>query len=229
MNKNDNPILIDFPLEGEWWAPHSPGTKVPSHGTDMLGQRYAYDFVMVDWEKKKKMFNGSSLKYILFGIPLSDWYGWGKNIYAPCDGKIIVARGGLKERKRLNIITDLLVVIKNGLFFRPGKHDLHKVVGNYVIMQTENAYACFAHFQTDSICVSEGQDVKTGELLGRVGHSGNSTAPHLHFQMMDNLDPLIANGILCAFKRYERFNDGVWEEVHNSIPTSEDRIRSISY
>jgi len=37
-------IIVDFPLRGEWVAPNTPGSKVPSHGTDQLGQRYAFDF-----------------------------------------------------------------------------------------------------------------------------------------------------------------------------------------
>ena len=39
------PVLVDFPLRGEWITPNTPGKRVPSHGTDILGQRYAYDFV----------------------------------------------------------------------------------------------------------------------------------------------------------------------------------------
>ena len=38
----------------KWWALNTPGTKIPSYGTDMLGQRYAYDFVMVDWENRDR-------------------------------------------------------------------------------------------------------------------------------------------------------------------------------
>ena len=47
----ENPIVVNLPLYGELFVPNTPGTKVPSHGTDMLGQRYAYDFMMVDWTK----------------------------------------------------------------------------------------------------------------------------------------------------------------------------------
>ena len=226
LNELNNPIIVDFPLDGEWWVPTTPGTKIPSHGTDMLGQRYAYDFAMVDWAKNKKPYKGSNWRYYLLGMPLSQWHGWGQNIYAPCDGKIIVAKDGLRERQRLHILPDLfVVVIKNGLFFDSKKCDLHRIAGNHIVMQTDNAYAFFAHFQTGSICVTEGQEIKSGELLGRLGHSGNSTAPHLHFHLMDSADPLIGKGVPCAFKRYERFQDGSWEEVVNGIPTAQDRIR----
>ena len=141
--------------------------------------------------------------------------------------KLITAKDGVKERRRLHLLTDLFVALKNGLTFNPKKSDLHRLIGNLIIMQTEkeNVYAFFAHFQTNSICVKEGQEVKTGEVLGRVGHSGNSTAPHLHFHLMDSADLLTGNGVPCAFKRYERFQDDNWEEITDGIPTSQDRIR----
>ena len=46
------PIIVEFPLRGEWLSPNTPGTKIPSHGTNQLGTRYAYDFIQVDWERK---------------------------------------------------------------------------------------------------------------------------------------------------------------------------------
>ena len=42
----ENPVVVEFPLRGEdWMAVTTPAHRVPSHGTDMLGQRYAYDFL----------------------------------------------------------------------------------------------------------------------------------------------------------------------------------------
>lgn len=226
MDKLLQPTLVDFPLEGEWIAPTTPGKRVPSHGTDLFGQRYAFDFMRVDWsDKRKRPFCGKNWRYYLLGIPLSQWYGWGQNVYAPCGGRIIIAKDGLKERQRLHLLTDMFVVLKNALFFDPQKQDLHRAIGNHIIMQTENAFAMLAHFQKDSICVTEGQEVKAGEMLGRVGHSGNSTAPHLHFQLMDSADLLTAKGLPCAFNRYERLQEGKWEEVLQGIPTDQDRIR----
>jgi murein DD-endopeptidase MepM/ murein hydrolase activator NlpD len=58
-----------------------------------------------------------------------------------------------------------------------------------------------------------------------VGNSGNSFAPHLHFQLMDSSDIATANGLPCAFEQYEVFHDDEWQQVDNSIPTDKDRIR----
>jgi murein DD-endopeptidase MepM/ murein hydrolase activator NlpD len=83
-----------------------------------------------------------------------------------------------------------------------------------------------AHLQKGSICVSEGQDVKAGMPLGRVGHSGNSTGPHLHFQLMDSPNLFTAKGLPCAFRNYEKFSCGKWEEILCGIPSNNDRIRN---
>lgn len=56
--------------------------------------------------------------------------------------------------------------------------------GNYVIIAHYNGlYTLYAHGQAGSICVSEGQVVKQGQQIMRVGSTGNSTGPHLHFEV----------------------------------------------
>ena len=57
--------------------------------------------------------------------------------------------------------------------------------GNYIILYhpSSNLYTLYAHGQAGSICVSEGQSVKQGQQIMRVGSTGNSTGPHLHFEV----------------------------------------------
>lgn len=184
---------------------------------------------MANWSgNKKSFFRGSPWRYYLLGMPLLHWFGWGQNVYAPCDGKILRVKDGFKERKTVHLIVDQLIAIKNALFFNPTKGDLQTVAGNYIIMQAGELFVALAHFQKDSICVSAGQHIQAGDLLGRVGHSGNSTSPHLHFQLMDGPDWLTAKGIPCAFKRYECFTGNRWEEVLGGIPSDQDRIRMLN-
>ena len=226
MSEGEKLVVVEFPLRGEWLSPNSPGTKVPSHGTEQLGQKYAYDFLQVDWHKKGMHFYiASKLRYFLFGIPLSKCLCWGKDIYAPCDGKVIECNDGYIERRIVHLISDLFVVFKNALTYSP-KSGLQKLVGNYIIIQTdENTYAFFAHLKKNSIAVSTGDSIRKGQLLGKVGHSGNSTAPHLHFHLMDNSDLFKAKGIPCAFEKYEVYKDDLWTTVNNGIPTANDRFR----
>ena len=56
-------------------------------------------------------------------------------------------------------------------------------------------YALYAHFQPGSVRVKEGDRVRRGDVLGLVGSSGNSLAPHLHFHVMDGPLPVASNGL----------------------------------
>lgn len=231
MLERNDPIIVEFPLRGEWLSPNTPGTKIPSHGTNQLGTRYAYDFIQVDWSRVgKPAYRVSLMQYLLSGVPLSEYYCWGQEVYSPCDGIVIAAEDGYVENVKTNLLLDMSNAYKNARYFDPAKDDIQSIAGNYIIIQySENVYAAICHLQAGSIQVSVGENIKTGNIVGRVGHSGNSFAPHLHFQLMDSNDIATANGIPCAFKKYEIFRNGKWEKVTNGVPTSKDRIRFQSY
>ena len=221
------PIIVQFPLRGEWLSPNTPGTKVPSHGTNQLGTRYAYDFIQVDWNRMgTPAYRVGVMQYLFSGVKLSDYYCWGQEVYSPCDGIVVGAEDGYAENEKTNLLADMSNAYKNAHYFDPEKDDIQSVAGNYVIIKySENVYAALCHLQTGSVQVSVGQMIKKGEVIGRVGHSGNSFAPHLHFQLMDSGDITVANGVPCAFEQYEIFQDNEWQIIENGIPTDKDRIR----
>lgn len=223
----NEPIIVEFPLKGEWFSPNTPGTKIPSHGTNQLGTRYAYDFIQVDWNRKGlPAYNVSFLHYLIFGVSLNDYYCYGQKVYAPCDGIVVQAKDSYKENAKTNLLLDFTNAYKNTHYFDPEKDNIQSVAGNYIIIQySDQVYAALCHLQTNSIQVSVGQSIKKGEFIGKVGHSGNSFAPHLHFQLMDSCDIATAKGLPCAFETYEIFKNGKWQTISNGIPTSEDRIK----
>jgi hypothetical protein len=78
----------------------------------------------------------------------------------------------------------------------PANISLDQADGNSVILDLGNhRFALYAHLQPGSITVHRGQRVKTGQVLGLVGNTGNSLAPHLHFHVMDGPSPLASNGL----------------------------------
>ena len=218
---------MGFPLRGEWMAPNTPGSAIPSHGTNALGSRYAYDFIKVDWNRNGlPAYKASLLRYLIFGLPISQYYCWGEKVYAPCDGRVVLVKDGIEERSRTNVWGDMVRAYKNARYFDPKKENIESVAGNYIIIKySEDVYAALVHLQKDSLQVSLGQQVKKGECLGRVGHSGNSYAPHLHFQLMDSIDFSNAKGLPCAFEHYELLREGRWQDISRGIPTNKDRIR----
>ncbi|MBN2434204.1 MAG: M23 family metallopeptidase [Spirochaetes bacterium] len=229
---SDCKLFVDFPLRGEWSAVNTPGDKIPSHGTDSLGQRYAYDFLITEQGSKLKFYKSSILKYRTIGVALADCYCYRKPVYSPVSGRVVTVKDGVKEPNRLHPVLDLLKVILRmvkvsaiGLFVPAGKIELHKFIGNYIIIKFDDHYAFFAHLVPGSIRVKEGAQVEAGELIAEVGHSGNSTSPHLHFHIMDTGDLLKAKGVFCGFKKYRIKKDDVQEDVVNGIPGSDQIIR----
>ncbi len=221
------PVIVDFPLRGEWMSPNSPGTKVPSHGTDMLGERYAYDFVGLDpGSRRMRFYRPGLLHYLLFGVRLRDYFGWGQPIFSATAGIVVQAEDGLPERDPVHLVRDVSILLKNARAIRSNQMaDFRSLSGNFIIIESNAGYVVYAHAQTGSIIVSPGDKVIPGQRLANVGHSGNSTAPHLHFQIMDHLDPWKAQGVPCCFREYEVFQEGAWRRVQNGIPKATDRIR----
>jgi hypothetical protein len=220
-------VVVDLPLRGEGWvAVTSPADRIPSHGVDMLGQRYAFDFLRVDDRPGLHAHPAGRLRGLLIGGRTRECYAWGAPVHAPMDGEVVRAVDGMDERGWLHPVRELAHAAFNALTFTPSR--LPRILGNHVVLRGDGAYAAFAHFARGSVSVEDGRRVQAGDLLGRVGHTGNSTMPHLHFQLMDSDDPLTAKGVPCAFREYEVRDTGRWTVVRGGIPGRADRIRSVS-
>ncbi len=222
----ENPVVVEFPLRGEdWMAVTTPAARVPSHGVDILGQRYAYDFVKVDDRPGVHVHPTSTLMASTIGGRTSECYAWGASIHAPFDAEVVVAADGVAERAWINPFREAARMIWNGFTFSPAK--IPSILGNHVILRAGDMYAGFAHLAPGTLAVEPGQRVAVGDLLGRVGHTGNSTSPHLHFQLMDSADLMSANGIAAVFAEYEVWTGDGWRLVEGGIPGPRERIRSV--
>ena len=223
-------VVVDLPLRGQWTAVNTPAHRIPSHGTDMLGQRYAFDFVRTDARKGFHLHPAGTVRSYLIGGRTRECYGWGQPVHAAFDGQVVRARDGVPEREWLHVVRELAGVLRNSFTFRPTQEGVDRVAGNHVVVRMDAMPAIhgfYAHLVPGSVAVEAGRTVTVGDQIGRVGHTGNSTAPHLHFQLMDSADPLQGGGIPCAFREYEAHRDGRWVRVERGIPRRGERIRSL--
>ena len=218
----ENAVAVEFPLRGEWVAVNTPARRIPSHGTDLFGQRYAYDFLKL---KGKKPFKASALRYSLIGIPIKSCYCWREDIHACLEGEVVEAIDGLKEPRRLHPLADYLKVLSRSAriskqLSQPSENVFksHAIAGNYIILKHDGFFSFYAHLHPGTVAVKLGQRVKEGDYLGKVGHTGNSTSPHLHFHLMDSINPMQAKGIPCSFRELEVQRSDGWRKVTGAIP-----------
>lgn len=74
------------------------------------------------------------------------------------------------------------------------------ICGNYVVLRHDNEeYSLYGHLQYHSLTVKKGETVKQGQPIGRLGNTGKSGCPHLHFQLMNGPDYSTARGLPCHF------------------------------
>jgi murein DD-endopeptidase MepM/ murein hydrolase activator NlpD len=73
--------------------------------------------------------------------------------------------------------------------------------GNYVLIaHAGGEHTLYAHLRQGSVRVRPGEPVRAGDRIGSAGSSGNSTEPHLHFQVIDGPDLNSARGLPVMFE-----------------------------
>ncbi len=195
-NLSDAETMLDLPFEGEWYVVWGGDTKENNYHMEHPAQTGAFDFVVIDDDLKTHTGNGTE-NY--------QYYAFGKEIYAPGSGEVVMVVDGVYD----NI---------------PGEMNKTFIPGNTVVVKLkENEYAYLAHFKQHSIKVKEGDRVKAGQLLGLCGNSGNSSEPHLHMHIQDEMKMDKAKGLKSYFKRL-KVDRGY---IENYSPVRGDLIEKI--
>lgn len=206
-------ISIHPPLKGEWKFLRPPGHHP-----------YAFDFVQMD-AKRKSSHNSSKLRFFVSRISSNRFFCWNMPVYAPIDGKVIRVGNGWKDHEYTNIWRTIQLWYTATYKFKPkeenGRLDIRPNAGNHVMIQGKEGYIVFlAHLKNQSILVTEGEQVRQGQEIGMLGNSGNSTMPHLHINVFDQMDnPFNAEVLPFVFSTYETLDSGgLWVEHKSSIP-----------
>lgn len=190
-----NSTLQSFapPVRGaNWTAADGPGNDVDNHhrrGTIILegravdSRRYA-----IDWKKLK---DGVSFS----GDPrdVQSYFCYGEKVFAVADGRVV----GVKDSLPNN-------VPGHGKAFHPAVPlTFEMLAGNNIIIDLGNGhFAYYMHLQPGSLQVKPGDRVHKGQLLGRIGASGDAREPHLHFEVTTSSKLLLGEGLPYLIDQY---------------------------
>jgi murein DD-endopeptidase MepM/ murein hydrolase activator NlpD len=182
-----------FPLRGVWYA--GWGASFHTGHRWAIPEEFALDIAKI---------GESGLSHKGDGTRFSDYYAYGADVLAAANGRVTsVANDQLEDPSAMQRPNES----QEAYFARLQKEQAERlakgpmaIAGNYVMIDHgKNEYSLYAHLQPGSMRVHVGDQVKTGDVLGKLGSSGNSTEPHLHFHVCDKPDPLMCAGIPVNF------------------------------
>lgn len=160
-----------LPFAGKWFVLWGGADVFLNYHYLYPHQRYAYDFI----QQHTGMTHDGEREN------LASYYAFGQPVTAPLEGTVV------------RVLTD---VPDN-----PPHHMNREVPeGNAIIIQHENnEYSLLAHLRHRSVMVKTGDWVKEGEVIAQCGNSGASDTPHLHFHVMNGIEPHEADSIRINF------------------------------
>jgi len=177
-------VVISPPIRGEWAAFNGPSNSsghrrlvLGLYGYVAIGQRFAIDFLQLD--STGASHHGDPSKN-------ENYYAYGTPLLAVADGIVVATKDSIPQNVP-------------GLNSRAVPITLVTVGGNHVAIDIGHGrYALYAHVQPGSLRVKVGDHVKRGQVVALLGNSGNSTEPHVHFQIADGPTFLSSEGIPYA-------------------------------
>lgn len=183
--------VIGPPLAGKGWVAVNGccevdgahrKTVLPVNGQLYIAQRYAIDWMRLDEAGR-----------LVHGDP-SDVHSY------PCYGDDLLAVADGSVVSTLNTLDDQIP----GTLPDPKTITVQNVDGNHVVIDLGNGFfAFYAHMQKGSVAVQPGDQVKRGQVLGKLGNSGNTSAPHLHFHIMDGPSVLGSDGLPYVIDQFQ--------------------------
>jgi hypothetical protein len=185
--------VLGPPLGGpDWLAADGPSNDPDNHhrrgifiidGRPVISRRCA-----IDWKQVK---DGVSFS----GDPRDkqSYYAYGKPVLAVADGRVVTARDDLPDN----------IPEHNDGFHPAVPITLETVAGNTITIDLgDGQFAYYMHLQPGSLRVKAGERVRRGQVLARVGCSGDAREPHLHFEVTDSSKLIAGEGLPYVIERY---------------------------
>jgi hypothetical protein len=199
------------PVEGaNWLAADGPSNDRDNHhrrgvvildGRAVDSRRYA-----IDWKQIK---DGASFSSDARDV--RSYYSYGKAVLAVADGRVVTARDGLPDN-----------IPGHGESFHPAVPiTLETVAGNTITLDLgDGQFAYYMHLQPGSLRVKAGDRVRRGQVMARIGASGDAREPHLHFEVTTSSKLLAGEGVPYLIDRYrcKSASDGAMELHIHELP-----------
>jgi hypothetical protein len=205
-------IVIGPPLRGSnWLALNGPNNNsihrravLALNGRVFIAQRFAIDWVQLKTEDAT--FTGDPKDN-------RNYKAYGAEVLAVATATVVATKDGIPQ----NI---------PGEDSRAVPITMETIAGNHIILDLGSGnYCMYAHLQPGSLKVKAGDKVTRGQVLGLLGNSGNSTEPHLHFQVMDAATPLDAEGLPYLVDSFELLSSRNPGKKENALPMQNMRVR----
>ncbi|GAB3017808.1 peptidase M23 [Mycobacterium bourgelatii] len=203
------PRQIAPPLRGNNWVAFNgccdPGwghrdAILPVNMKLNNSQRFAIDWMRTD--DQGNFYTGDRTKnesYVSFGQP----------VHAVADGTVVEILDDLEAN-----VPGILPASDPVL---AAKLTVENVDGNHIILDLgDGVYAMYAHLDKGSLLVKKGDKVTKGQQIAKLGNTGNSNAPHLHFQLMNGPSLLEADGLPYVIEGFSYQGQVSTEAVWNS-------------
>jgi len=196
-----------LPFKDVWTVTGGGVSKELAHHSWFLipSQRYAYDFGVLEFEEDFQL------------TKASEYPAYGKDIIAIADGEVVRISNKHVDSRTNGMKTFCDTTDQNGNFI--------------VIKHHTGEYSWTCHLMPDSILVKKGDKVKQGQVIAKCGNSGNSTAPHIHFQLQTSKYFHLSTSLPIAFnnihaKQSENYKE-LYIETGREIPNCEGNLLTI--
>lgn len=199
-DRDRGPVVLSLPFAGQWLVRNSPSRRVPSHGSDLFGERYAVDFIGVHRGRRTALRN--DWRTALATEPPERFVAFGRPLLAPASGTVVAVHDGeVDHEARRSQLALVPYALTQASRVRQG---VAAIAGNHVVIELEGGagFAALVHLQRGSVVVRPGDGVVVGQPVGACGNSGNSTQPHLHLQVADGPDMSVAQGVPFVFDQF---------------------------
>jgi hypothetical protein len=202
--------VLGPPVTGpNWLADDGPSNDQDNHhrrgilvfeGRARISRRYA-----IDWQQSQngKTFSGDA-------SDKRSYYAYGKAVLAVADSTVVTVRDGLPDN----------VPRHNGEFTTAAEMTADTVFGNNIVLDLGGQqFATYCHLQPGSVRVKVGDHVRRGQVLAKIGDSGDAREPHVHFQVQTSSDPLTGEGVPYLIDHYRvKSVTDIWQKTTHESP-----------